>query len=299
MSLERVLAVPLTTCGVATRAPYVRGRSHRLRGVARRLIRAQNLREARGETQELRARSWGSLLFTGEQGLQRTGFEREPTVREPGIAILSDRSLFRERAVQLLRSQGLQRVTGYCSAAELLSALGEPPPRLVLVDMDHSSEEPYPLLRELRGRAPRSTVVLLGMARQAGTADREGQGAPGLPAEEAQVLSVVASLPQVSEEPPALPQPSIEAQLQRQEWSMLTPRQREVLGFLATGSDNLKIAAHLGISERAVKAHVSALLSLFRAENRTELAVIACRAGLRAPLRGVTEAAGLTRARTG
>ncbi|MBN1210924.1 MAG: response regulator transcription factor [Myxococcaceae bacterium] len=65
----------------------------------------------------------------------------------------------------------------------------------------------------------------------------------------------------------------------------MTPRQRDVLGHLSTGSDNLKIAAHLGISERAVKAHVSALLSLFNAENRTELAVLACRAGMRPPLR--------------
>jgi two-component system nitrate/nitrite response regulator NarL len=58
-----------------------------------------------------------------------------------------------------------------------------------------------------------------------------------------------------------------------------------VLGHLSTGSDNLKIAAHLGISERAVKAHVSALLSVFSAENRTELAVLACRAGVRPPMR--------------
>src|SRR3712207_7722132 len=48
-----------------------------------------------------------------------------------------------------------------------------------------------------------------------------------------------------------------------------TPRQRDVLGYLSVGSDNLKIAAHLGISERAVKAHISALLSRFGAENRT------------------------------
>jgi hypothetical protein len=34
-----------------------------------------------------------------------------------------------------------------------------------------------------------------------------------------------------------------------------------------------------------VKAHVSALLSVFSAENRTELAVLACRAGVRPPMR--------------
>jgi len=36
-------------------------------------------------------------------------------------------------------------------------------------------------------------------------------------------------------------------------------------------------------SERAVKAHVTALFDLFKADSRTELAVIACHAGLRSP----------------
>jgi DNA-binding NarL/FixJ family response regulator len=53
-----------------------------------------------------------------------------------------------------------------------------------------------------------------------------------------------------------------------------------VLGLLGCGVENSKIAASLGISERAIKAHVSALLEKFHADNRTELALIACRAGL-------------------
>ena len=224
------------------------------------------------------------------------GFERETTVSEPSIAILSDQNLFREGVVQLLRAQGYQRVSEYRSAAELLSALGDSPPQLVLVDMDHTTEDPFSLLRNLRGRAPRSTVVIIGTAHQVGAAHGMADGVLETPEANAQVLSAVVGLTQMSEQPTALPQPSAEAQLQRQQWSMLTPRQRDVLGFLATGSDNLKIAANLGISERAVKAHVSALLSLFSAENRTELAVLACRAGLRPPLRSVPRKPELTRA---
>ncbi len=63
----------------------------------------------------------------------------------------------------------------------------------------------------------------------------------------------------------------------------LTPRQRDVLRWLAVGSDNLKIAAELGVGERAVKLHVTSLLKRFALDNRTELALLAWRAGFRPP----------------
>jgi two-component system nitrate/nitrite response regulator NarL len=235
----------------------------------------------------LRSTAFRTLLFTLDQGLHHRGIEREPTVREPNIAIVSDQNLFREGVVQLLHSQGFQSVSEYPSAAELLSAIEHTVIQLVLVDMDHTADDPFLLLRNLRSQAPRTTVVIIGTAQQVGAANGTADGALETPEANAQVLRAVVGLTQLAEQPAAMPPPSPEAQLQRKQWSMLTPRQRDVLGFLATGSDNLKIAANLGISERAVKAHVSALLSLFTAENRTELAVLACRAGLRPPHRSV------------
>lgn len=62
----------------------------------------------------------------------------------------------------------------------------------------------------------------------------------------------------------------------------VSAREREVLGHLSAGSDNLKIAAHLGISERTVKAHISALFKKLEVENRTQLAILALDLGLRA-----------------
>ncbi|MFL5350654.1 MAG: LuxR C-terminal-related transcriptional regulator [Hyalangium sp.] len=205
---------------------------------------------------------------------------------EPDVAILSNQNLFREGVVQLLHAQGIHRVSEYRSAAELLAALGVSPPRLVLIDMDHTADDPFALLREFRRRAPHMTVVVIGTALQSGAVDGDADAFMETPDANAQVLCAVANLALAADPAPTPPiQPSPEALRQRQLWSTMTPRQREVLGFLSTGSDNLKIAAHLGISERAVKAHVSALLSLFTAENRTELAVLACRAGLRPPHR--------------
>jgi PAS domain S-box-containing protein len=51
----------------------------------------------------------------------------------------------------------------------------------------------------------------------------------------------------------------------------LTPRQVEVMQLLARGHTNRQIAEALGVSERAVKAHVSLLLEKFGVPNRAGL----------------------------
>lgn len=57
----------------------------------------------------------------------------------------------------------------------------------------------------------------------------------------------------------------------------LSRREREVLGHIAQGMDNLQIAAHLGIGERTVKTHVTALYRKLAQENRTQLALLGAR----------------------
>lgn len=60
----------------------------------------------------------------------------------------------------------------------------------------------------------------------------------------------------------------------------LTPREREVLALLAQGKTNKEIAAHLVITERTVKFHISAILGKLGAGNRTEAVTIALQLGL-------------------
>jgi two-component system, NarL family, nitrate/nitrite response regulator NarL len=62
----------------------------------------------------------------------------------------------------------------------------------------------------------------------------------------------------------------------------LTPREREILAYVAAGADNLKIAVLAHISERTVKAHVSNLYRKLEVENRTQLAIRARELGIRA-----------------
>ena len=59
-----------------------------------------------------------------------------------------------------------------------------------------------------------------------------------------------------------------------------TLRQLEVLTLVARGQPNKRIASALGIAERTVKLHVTALLALPGARNRSHLLVLARERGL-------------------
>ena len=63
----------------------------------------------------------------------------------------------------------------------------------------------------------------------------------------------------------------------------LTRRQREVLGLMARGLSNQDIATELGVVESTVKGHVSCLLDLLAAGNRTACVQRAYGLGLIAP----------------
>ena len=60
----------------------------------------------------------------------------------------------------------------------------------------------------------------------------------------------------------------------------LSPRERQILGYVAQGFVNKEIAKELGISEQTVKNHVTSILRRLHAKDRTEAVVIAIKQGL-------------------
>ena len=60
----------------------------------------------------------------------------------------------------------------------------------------------------------------------------------------------------------------------------LTARQLQVLALVAQGQPNKRIACALGIAERTVKLHITALLHTLGARSRTHLLIVGRDKGL-------------------
>lgn len=61
---------------------------------------------------------------------------------------------------------------------------------------------------------------------------------------------------------------------------LLTLRQLEVLSRVCQGKTNKQIATELGLSEKTVKAHVTAIFKVFGVVNRTQAVLVARRVGM-------------------
>ena len=55
--------------------------------------------------------------------------------------------------------------------------------------------------------------------------------------------------------------------------STLTPRERDVMDYVARGKPNKIIAAELGVSQRTIEAHRARIFQKLRVRNAVELAI--------------------------
>ena len=178
-------------------------------------------------------------------------------------------------------------MTAYCTSRELIESQRHAMPEVLVVDLDHAREDTMTVVRASRAALPDAHLVLLGTARRQGAAASTADAEVETPI--ADLARLVASLGRSGR----APRPSTEVLSQRRLWARVTPRQREVLRWLATGEDNRSIARRLDIGERAVKAHVSTLMRSLEVDNRTQLALLACEAGVRPrPARTSLQASG-------
>jgi len=59
----------------------------------------------------------------------------------------------------------------------------------------------------------------------------------------------------------------------------LTPRERELVEFIAQGLDNAQVAARLALSEKTVRNHITSIFAKLEVENRSQAIVLARNAG--------------------
>jgi DNA-binding NarL/FixJ family response regulator len=62
-------------------------------------------------------------------------------------------------------------------------------------------------------------------------------------------------------------------------FATLTARELELIDLIAHGRDNAQIAAHLGLSEKTVRNHITSIFAKLEVESRAQAIVLALKAG--------------------
>jgi DNA-binding NarL/FixJ family response regulator len=207
------------------------------------------------------------------------------------VAIAEDSVLLREGVARLLEEADCEVVARCADAEDLLLKVRSFPPDVVIVDIrlppTHNDEGLRAAL-EIRARHPSvgvlvlSQYVELGLALKLVAESAEGVGYL-LKDRISNVKEFLAAVRRVAEGGSALDPTIVSTLLARQRpddpIAQLTPREREVLELMASGSSNQGIADALVITVRAVEKYVSSIfgklgLPSTGTESRRVLAVL-------------------------
>ncbi|MCK9249560.1 MAG: response regulator transcription factor [Solirubrobacteraceae bacterium] len=198
---------------------------------------------------------------------------------EPGrttVLLVDDHEVVHWGLRALLSSQPW---VGRCLSArngdEALQLARRYEPHVALVDLFLGTESGAELCERLRAAEPRTRVLLLSGAGRISGAAARAAGASGFVPKDWPAADVCRAVRAVAQgqtvfdgaAAPATP-------------AGLSPREREILGLVATGATNPEIAKRLHLSPHTVKEHTSSLYRKLEVRNRAEAVRVADQLGL-------------------
>ena len=215
------------------------------------------------------------------------------------VFIISQQSLFTKALENIFSNTEDIVVLGTTGINnDVLQAIDNMPPDVALLDLDGPSESGLDLARRIKARSPNIGVITLT------SNPDDNQLFLALKAQAVAYLNKEVTEPQLIETVRRVARgehPINESLTNRhklaehvlqqfqeltskseaeQYISPLTPREIEILDYIAQGFLNKQIAAELGISEQTIKNHVTSILRKLNANARTEAVVVAIKQGL-------------------
>jgi DNA-binding NarL/FixJ family response regulator len=198
-----------------------------------------------------------------EPGSARRSTSRGSTIR---TFLVDDHHLVREGLRLVLDHRANIEVVGEAATAgEVLVALYEALPDVVLLDITIGEEDGIPLIRTIRAELPTVRILVLTMHRGAETVRQALlAGADGYIVKGAHASELVAAILVVARGDRYL-HPSITAAVVddslrwMQSAQRLSVREQEILTLVATGQPANVIAERLGISPHTVRRHIANL----------------------------------------
>jgi DNA-binding NarL/FixJ family response regulator len=207
------------------------------------------------------------------------------------VMLADDDVLFREGLASLLDRSGFEIAGQTGDAAQLMTAVREKPPDLVIVDIrmppDHSTEG-LDAAQAIRREFPQTAILVLSAHVEVehamellASGERVGYL---LKSRVTDVGDFINSLERITQRgsvvDPALVKELVTARRRNDPLDTLTARERQVLGLMAEGVSNAGIGRKLFITEGTVEKHVNSILSKLELpdtaeDHRRVLAVIA------------------------
>jgi DNA-binding NarL/FixJ family response regulator len=198
------------------------------------------------------------------------------------VVLAEDSVLLREGVARLLEDQGFDIVAQTGSAEDLMLKVRSYSPNVVIVDIrmpPTHTDEGLKAAQEIREKHPEVGVLVLSQyveptyAMELLAESAEGVGYL-LKDRVSNVDEFAAAVRRVGEGGSAL-DPAIVSQLvgrRRRDdpLDQLTPREREVLEYMAQGRSNQGIAEQLVVTERAVEKHVTSIFGKLRLPHAPE-----------------------------
>ncbi len=197
------------------------------------------------------------------------------------LVIADDHLLFRQGLKALLKHEPEVTIVGETDRADELPALlAHTPCDQLLLDLQMERNA----LADIGSLVARVPVVVLTASEvpaDALAAIRDGARAVVLKRFAVEhLMDAIRAVAEGNVWMPASLQTQLAARLRTPSMSELSPREEQVVRYVALGLRNAEVAQRLFISEQTVKAHLNAIFRKLRIRDRVELTLYAARAGL-------------------
>jgi NarL family two-component system response regulator LiaR len=202
------------------------------------------------------------------------------------VLVADDHAVVRHGLRTFLELQeDIEVVADVADGRQALDAVAEHDPDVVLMDLVLPEVDGVEAIRQIASERPRVRVIALtSFLDDDKLFPAVRAGAAGYLLKDVEPPELVKAIRTVHAGEGLL-HPAVAARLMeevaagggREAADKLTPREREVVGLIARGRSNKRIALELGISEKTVKTHVSSILGKLGLTDRTQVALHAVR----------------------
>lgn len=205
------------------------------------------------------------------------------------VVLADDHRLFRDGLKRLLELESDIAVVGEAGdGLDALRVVREKNPDILLMDVNMPKLDGIQLVHELSGTRGLHFVAITAHDDEEHLSALSAAGVHGYVLKASGMIELLSAVRSVARGEPYV-DPKVAGKLlstfhQRKEErdliDELTPKEREVLYWIAQGMNNADIAGQMVLSEKTVKNHVSHVLRKLDLKDRTQAAVLAWRLGV-------------------